>query len=168
MEIDKFGRTSIHLQRKHKLNVDHVDYDSSEVNVKKRRIINLKPPIHKNDAASKEYVDQGVASFITQRVSSETKKLQLILEGNLNANNRKINNLADAVEGEDAVNMNVLSKIFDVKMMQEKLKLVTLIQNDIFTASTNHESVKPETGKAQHPVKNINLYLWLSKWLKEK
>jgi hypothetical protein len=80
MEIDKFGRTSIHLHRKHKLNVEHIEYDLSEVNVKRRRITNLKQPIHKNDAASKEYVDQEVASFIKQRVSSKTEQLELVVQ----------------------------------------------------------------------------------------
>jgi hypothetical protein len=168
MEIDKFGRTSIHLQRKHKLNENHVEYNVSEVNVKKRRVTNLQPPMHINDAASKEYVDQQVADFKTHQVSSETKQLQIILEDTLNANNCKITNLGDAAEDTDAVNLKVTSEIFDAKIMKEKLKLKTILQNDIFGMNVNQKSVESETGKAQHPVKNINLYLWLSKWLQEK
>jgi hypothetical protein len=168
MEIDKFGRTSVHLHRKHKLNEDHVEYNISELNIKQRRITNLDPPIQNNDAASKEYVDHHINELKSQPVSNILPQSQVELQENLNANKHIITNLGDGIQDVDAVNIKVMKSILDTKMKQEKLKLKTIIQNAIFGTVGNTESVERDTVRAKHPVKNIDLYLWLSKWHQEK
>jgi hypothetical protein len=60
MSVDKFGRSSFHLQQKHGF-FEATQEEEKVVNVKKRRIINVEAPIKNKDAANKFYVDNKVS-----------------------------------------------------------------------------------------------------------
>jgi hypothetical protein len=60
MSVDKFGRSSFHLQQKHGF-FEAIHEEEEVVNVKKRRITNLEAPIKNTDAANKFYVDNKVS-----------------------------------------------------------------------------------------------------------
>lgn len=76
MSVDKFGRSSLHFQQKH--GFLEVLYDEDEVlDAKKRRIINVEPPLKSNDTATKFYVDSKVDESIikTENILNSTFKL---------------------------------------------------------------------------------------------
>lgn len=63
MELDKFGRTFIYAKRKHRVYDEHVEFNENEMDIKKRRIINVAAPTKDNDAVNKKYIDTVISDL---------------------------------------------------------------------------------------------------------
>jgi hypothetical protein len=112
MSVDKFGRSSFHLQQKHGF-FEVSREDEEVINAKKRRIINLEKPLEKMDATNKKYVDKTGSDL--KLVINELSEQILTLKNDIE--NIKVNNtlLKNDME-EHIINSLIKSKtsFFDI------------------------------------------------------
>ena len=76
-----------------------------------KRLIEVAAPIHKNDAATKEYVDNNLPAIDLSPYLKRDGRTSMT--GDLNMNNHKISDLEDATDDNDAVSLKQLKKMTD-------------------------------------------------------
>jgi hypothetical protein len=153
MTVDKFGRSSFHLQQKHGF-FRALHEEEEVIDAKKRRIINVETPIDTTDSANKVYVDDKV---------SEINLLSYDLS-DLYSTNELDPESAKKVQVYTTIVKDSLKKYF----FEDKNKLVTIISDYI----NSHKSSPPSVGE-DFKVRNTHLTLhmlleFLSRWIEKK
>ena len=85
--------------------------DDGDFDIDSKRLTEVADPIDKNDAATKEYVDNNLSAI---DFSAYLKRDgSIAMTGHLNMNNHKISDLEDATNDNDAVSLKQLKKMTD-------------------------------------------------------
>ena len=79
--------------------------DDGNFDIDSKRLTEVADPIDKNDAATKEYVDNNLSAAYLKRDGTTS------MTGHLNMNNHKISDLEDATNDNDAVSLKQLKKM---------------------------------------------------------
>ena len=85
--------------------------DDGNFDIDGKRLTEVADPIHKNDAATKVYVDDNISTLdLTPYLKRDGS---IAMTGDLNMNNHKITDLEDATNDNDAVSLKQFKKMID-------------------------------------------------------
>lgn len=149
MSVDKFGRTSFHLQQKHGF-FQTLHEEEEVIDAKKRRIINVESPIEDTNCANKIYVDEKVSEinllsydladlYSVNSLESETAKKTLVYTTVVKENLKKYFNddkkdLSEIVEEYLNKSKNVSSAdAAEIGTSKEQLQVILQILLAIFS-----------------------------------